>query len=136
MHLILAQMPLFDKTPSQLETQQDKWFYFLKNLTSFESIPDILTEPIFQKAFETAYLVSMTPSEQAAYKESDKEWIDTVSALNTAHDKGEAKGKIEGKAEGEAETNRKNARAMKKKGLSAELIAEITGLALAEIEKL
>jgi predicted transposase/invertase (TIGR01784 family) len=124
LHLTLAQMPLFNKTPEELVTQQDKWFYFLHNLTSFERIPAILNEPIFQQAFETASYVALTPEEQEAYKESNRERDANVSALAFAHEKGIAKG------------IRKTARNLKKMGLSAGDIEKATGLTAAQIKKL
>ena len=48
------QMPLFNKQEDELVTHFDKWLYFLKNLESFNHIPAILNEPIFQKGFEIA----------------------------------------------------------------------------------
>ena len=47
LQFIFLQMPLFTKTESELETHQDKWYFFLKNLSSFRQIPAILREPIF-----------------------------------------------------------------------------------------
>ena len=50
--------------------------------------------------------------------------------------KGMLKGRLEGKLEGKLEGNLENARAMKKEGLSNELIAKITKLSIEEIGKL
>jgi hypothetical protein len=48
------QLPLFTKTESELNTRQDKWLFFLKNLESFESIPPTLRGKVFEKAFAAA----------------------------------------------------------------------------------
>jgi len=45
----------------ELKTHFNKWVYFLKKLETFDDIPAILKEPIFEKAFKTAEVANMTP---------------------------------------------------------------------------
>ena len=52
------------------------------------------------------------------------------------HAEGLAKGRTEGLAEGIEQANRQNARSMKAKGIPVDLIAEITGLSVQEINSL
>ena len=52
LHFKFLQMPLFTEQEHELETHFEKLVYFLKNLESFDHIPAILNEPIFQKGFE------------------------------------------------------------------------------------
>ena len=69
---------------------------------------------------------------------------DYNNAINTAKKEGKEEARAEGRkegrkeglAEGKAEANMDNARMMKAKGFSAEVIAEITGLTIEEIETL
>jgi predicted transposase/invertase (TIGR01784 family) len=51
---IFLQMPAFDIPSNKLESRYDKWCYFLQNLETFENIPEILKEQIFEKAFKSA----------------------------------------------------------------------------------
>jgi len=132
LELIFLQMPLFTKTESELETQKDKWYYFLKNLTDFEQIPAILREPIFEQAFETAELAQMNQNELLQYEASLKIYRDNYAAFETAIMKGEKKGW----AKGEAQKAIEIARNMKQTGLDSALIAEMTGLTLKEIKRL
>jgi len=97
------QMPLFNKTESELKTQLDKWIYFLKNLEDFDSIPSILREPVFEKAFQTAELAVMSPKERERYEAHLKVYRDNYAAMKTAIVEGLAKGIIVGRAEGRAE---------------------------------
>ena len=129
---IFLQMPLFTKTESELKTRQDKWYYFLKNLASFEDIPAILREPIFERAFATAAVAQMTPDELRQYEESLIVYWDNQSVIETAKNEG----KNEGKAEGKAEEKREIARNLKKIGLGLAQIIEATGLSLEEVERL
>jgi predicted transposase/invertase (TIGR01784 family) len=124
LQFIFLQMPLFSKTESELETRQDKWYFFLKNLAGFQQIPAILREPVFERAFETAEIANMSPEESLVYESHLKAYRDNESALSTA--------KREGIAEGKAEI----ARSMKKDGMSIVLIAKHTGLSENEIERL
>lgn len=55
---------------------------------------------------------------------------------NTEMNEARRKGLAEGKSEGKAEEKKKIAKKMKEKGLSIELIQEITNLSLEEIESL
>ena len=49
---------------------------------------------------------------------------------------GELKGRLAGKAEGQIETTRQIARNMLNSGLALDLIAQLTGLSLTEIQQL
>jgi predicted transposase/invertase (TIGR01784 family) len=68
LHFKFLQMPLFTKTESELITKSDKWYYFLKHLGNLEQIPAVLSEPIFERAFETAELAKMTLQEKSQYE--------------------------------------------------------------------
>jgi len=132
LQMIFLQMPLFAKTESELETQKDKWLYFLKNLESFAEIPSILHEPVFEQAFQTAEYVKYTPALQEAYQNDLKAYRDNKNVVDTARAEGKAEGKAEGRAEGKIET----ARNMKQAGFDVAVIAKMTGLPLSEIERL
>jgi predicted transposase/invertase (TIGR01784 family) len=125
-------MPLFTKTEKELKNRKDKWFYFLKNLDSFEHIPAILREPIFEQAFETAEYVKLQPKEQKLYEEELKIFRDNFSVMETA----QLKAKAEGIAEGKIEEKIENARNFKRLGVSIATIAKATGLSVKEIKRL
>ncbi|MEI6140620.1 MAG: hypothetical protein WCP85_15230 [Mariniphaga sp.] len=42
-------------------TYYDKWCYFLKHLETFDDIPQILNEPLLDKAFKTAAIAATNP---------------------------------------------------------------------------
>jgi len=68
------------------------------------------------------------PDEKNKYEESLKYYRDLKNVVDTSFDEGKAEGKVEGKLE--------VARQMKLKGMDSNLISEITGLPIDEIEKL
>ena len=89
-----------------------------------------------------------TPEERREYAESIKNYWDYYSTMKTAADKGRAEGRaeglvegraegrVEGRAEGIEQNKRENARKMKARGYPVADIADITGLAPEDVEKL
>ena len=131
-HFKFLQMPLFTKQEHELETHFEKWVYFLKNLASFDHIPAILNEPIFQKGFEIAELSHLTPRQFDAYQRSLMEYSEVKNVKDTAFNDGKIEGKVEGKIEGIKTV----AKALKAQGIAFEVIMASTGLTAKEIEAL
>jgi predicted transposase/invertase (TIGR01784 family) len=120
LHFKFLQMPLFILQEHELKTKFDKWCYFLKNLENFDHIPNILNEPIFQKAFSTAELASFTAQQRDNYEQSLIQYRDLKSALETAVEEREIE----------------IAQTAIRKGLDNEFISELTGLTVEQIEQL
>jgi len=125
------QMPLFTKQESELKTHFDKWLYFLKNLSSFEHIPAILNEPLFQKAFEILEEANLNREQQEQYLKSFLNYNELKSVVDTAR----LKGRTEGRQEGSKETREAIARSLLDI-LDVETISLKTGLSLDEIKRL
>ena len=124
LNYVFLQMPAFKKEEHELETQYDKWLYFLKNLNDFNNIPDILKEPIFEKAFEIAEIANLNTEDYKTYQESLLVYRDLVNAIKTRYDEGIEQG-IE-----------KVAIRCLKKGKSVEETADITGLTIEQVEEI
>lgn len=120
LHFKFLQMPLFRLQENELKTKFDKWCYFLKNLESFDHIPAILNEPIFQKAFGTAELAGLSAEQRDRYEQSLIQYRDLKSALETA-------------VEDRLVENATNGIL---KGYDNNIIADLTGLSVEQIEKL
>jgi predicted transposase/invertase (TIGR01784 family) len=97
------QMPAFKKTETELETHFDKWCYFLKNLESFNDIPQILREPIFEKAFLTARVANFSAAQRDAYAQSIMDYIGVREVAVTAWEDGREEGREVGLKEGREE---------------------------------
>ena len=136
LHFKFLQMPLFNKQEHELETHFDKWVYFLKNLESFDHIPAILNEPIFQKGFDIAEVAHLSSEQYDDYMKSVFSYGEITAVTETAFLKGEKKGKKEGKIEGKIESRLEIAKTMLAEGFDFDTIAKITQLALNEIETL
>jgi len=153
---IYLEMPQFNKTRSELKTQQDKWLYAIKNLSDLQSIPEELKAEIFVRFFLAAEVAKLGPEDKVSYEQSLKYYRDMNNVIDTAFDEGKAEGKAEGLAEGEAKgkaegmaegkakglaegeanAKRRLAKGMKERGLSLADIAEMTGMSMEAIKAL
>jgi predicted transposase/invertase (TIGR01784 family) len=120
---IYLQMPNFNKTEEELETQYDKWLYVFKNLHKLQNRPQKLQEKVFERLFEIAEIAKFTRDEYLNYIDNLKIYRDLYSVLSFA------------KSEGKEEERRRITINGIKSGLSNELISSITGLHILEIEE-
>ena len=156
---VTLEMPYFNKTIDELETNFDKWLYVLKNLHKLDEIPERLRNIIFQKLFSIASYSTLSKIERVKYEESLKYYNDLKNSLDTAFEEGkleaineikpllEQKNKELEQKEKELEQERQKAeqkdkqiietaKKLKAKGFSNSEISEITGLSIDEIENL
>jgi len=89
---VYLEMPKFRKAESELVTILDKWLYAMKNLSSLLERPEVLQDAVFQRFFEQAEIANFTPEEQYDYRESQKDYWDLFSVVETAEQKGIIKG--------------------------------------------
>jgi predicted transposase/invertase (TIGR01784 family) len=137
-------MPNFKLEEKQLQTRLDKWLYFIKHLEDFQSIPVIIADDVFNKAFEKAELAKFGKEDLDHYENSLKVYRDLKGAMDTAFDEGKIEGKLEGILEGKLEGKLEGilegkieiAKSAKLMGLSKEDISKLTGLSFEEIEKI
>ena len=113
---LYLEMPRFNKNKSQLNSEQDKWLYAIKNLSQLDIIPKELKSEIFEQFFQAAEVAKLAPSERNSYEQSLKYYRDLNNVIDTAFVEGKAEGLAEGKAEGLAEAIKK----LMDKGMSKE----------------
>lgn len=131
--LIFIELPKFTKSEKDLSTIQDKWIYFIKNAGSLEYVPKNLSEEI-EKAYQIANEANFT-EEELELQHQKREWVYIQkSSIELALKTGEAEGIIKGKAEGKVEVTELMVFNMSKKGLSIQIISEITGLSKEEVK--
>jgi predicted transposase/invertase (TIGR01784 family) len=133
LEFIYIELPSFNKTDTQLKTDEDKWLFCLKHMGELEEIPVSLEkDPIFKKLFEIAEVSNLTPAEMNAYQQSLK-----IKRDNYVHDQNVLNQGIEqGKAKGRHEEALEIAREMRKDKFSIETIVKLTKLPIEEIEAL
>ena len=125
---IYVEIPKFDKKETELVTMYDKWMFVLKNLSKLMQRPAALQERVFTRLFEQAEIAKFNQQDQKLYEDSMNAYRDIVNAIRTA----EKTKFAEGRAEGIVEVAKK----MLDKGMSANLVAEITGLSPDEVSSL
>lgn len=121
---VYLEMPKFQRDIKDLTTKFEKWMFVIRNLNKLDRVPDELREGIFEKLFEVAEIARFSPEEVQAYEDSLKSYRDLKNSLDTAFEEG-----IEQGIEQVAINGIKQEK-------SDELIMELTGLSLEQIEYL
>ena len=123
---IYIELPKFDKSIEQLDTQRDKWLYLFRHLPDIEGQPQPFQDPVFLQLFEVAEIANLSRNEQDSYQSSLKYYRDMNNVIDTARE--------EGREEGAREEKIRMARSLIGK-MSVDAISEITGLSVSEIEQ-
>lgn len=121
-------------------TPLEEWLEYLKD----EYIRPDTTVPGLVEARERLEYLKMSEEERRVYdhyldtliRDTDVMKTKLLEAEIQGHKKGMAQGMAQGKAQGKAEANRDNARKMKELGVSANVISQVTGLTIEEVEAL
>ena len=129
------QMPAFTKTEVELETHFDKWAYFLKNLETFEHIPQILNEKVFQDAFEVAELANMTVEQRNLYESSRMNYLGLKAVSDTAKEEGREEGIEVGMEVGRNEKEIEMILKAYSKGKSVEWISDFLDIPLDRVRQ-
>ena len=135
------ELPKFNRVNTKLKKNMTAWVeYFLNEGKENETMKIILKDSTFQKAHRE-YTRFTSSDEYREIIEGQQKWIrDQKTLIEGARRKGLKEGIEEGREEGKSlgEYNKavNSAKIMISKGLSIELIAEVTGLAIDEIKEL
>lgn len=122
-----VELPKFTKQENELISDEDKWIYFLKNITKKDHVPEPLKKGAFEEACGAAERMTWSEEELNAYDDDIIRATDAKGTVEFAYEEGEAKGEL------------KKAKAIAKNlldVLDAAAIAKITGLTIDEIEQL
>ena len=118
----------------------EQWIYFLNT----GEIPEEATAPGLPEARERLKLDRLSKAELEAYYRHLDNVVILRDNIYTEREEGRLEGRaegleegrLEGRLEGAEEKNRDNARSMKALGVSPDIISQVTGLSMEEIEKL
>ena len=125
---IYIELPRFMKSEADCNTFLEYWIYNLVNMNNLKEISFKDRKAIFDKLERLASQANLTEEERARLEEDWKNYNDYFNTIDFA--------KEEGRTEGEIKKNLENAQKMKDMGLSFDIITQVTGLPLEEIEKL
>ena len=104
----------------------------MKNMDSFEKIPEYAPKSVFGKILEVADVASLNEEERWEYDQALKHYRDYNNTLHTSY----RQGKEEGKAEGKSEAICQMVQNMQEMGMDIASIAKIARLSEEEITKL
>lgn len=133
MSYVFVELPKFKKTKEECVNLQDQWIYTFQNATGEEDIP-FADNNILHEVYEHLERSQWSAEEYQDYLSVKLRIDEAAIKLKDEFDAGEAKGKEEGEEIGTTKATHKIARAMKKKEISIDIIAEMTGLTPEEIE--
>jgi predicted transposase/invertase (TIGR01784 family) len=129
---IYIEMNKFKKNEAELANHLEWWLYFLRELVTFDDIPNQFQGDIIEEAFNLAKLANMSHEDRHTYELSLKYYRDFVNVMDTA----KKESREEGIEIGEHKKALGIAKAMLIKGYDLVEIIELTGLIKQEIENL
>ncbi len=137
-HLIFVELKRFQKTLAECSSLVDKWCYALKNLARLDRLPEELRVEAFKRLFEAAEIARFNEEKREQYEHDMRTELDWHNIEMTAEERGALRGREEGLKEG-LEKGQMNERKliiqnMLSKGFSPEQIAEMTGIAIDDIQ--
>jgi predicted transposase/invertase (TIGR01784 family) len=126
---IYISVPLFN---DRLEKEIDDWLHVMK----YDEVPKNYHSPYMVQVAEKLNILKMTQEERANYSYYQKKLYNDRDELQVAEARGKEEGIEIGEARGKTEGKTEIALAMLLDGDSAEKVARITGLSIADIQKL
>lgn len=116
----------FNKSIDELETNIDQWTYFIKNAENLDVIPDNVSDEGLKEAYLGADKHNWTKQELSDYLRASIKIRDDIGIIELAEKRAERRA--------EKRAIEKVIKNMKDKGITDDIIAEITGFALEEME--
>ena len=137
-YFAFVELPKFNKSIDELETMEDKWYYFLKHAEESNQIaPIFASNPEIKEAYGVLEQVRWSEKELLEYDRVAMGILDTLGALSAARkeglEEGEKKGLEKGLEEGEKEASKRIAIQLLSLGLPLETISLATKMTKEEI---
>ncbi len=136
LRFVFIEIGRFDKSPEELKTNLDKWFYVLKNLHRLLERPAALVDRIFRRFFEAAEVISLTNDEKKQYVSNMINERDTYNQIAYAREFGREEGIKQGREQGKVAEREAIALRMIGANTPIEFIVKCTGLDKTAVEAL
>ena len=144
LRFIYIELPSFQKTEEECQTDFERWIYVLKNMDTLSRLPFKARKAVFEKLEQIVDIAALSKEERMRYDESIKVYRDHLATIAFAKTEGKEEGRAEGRAiglaEGRAEGRTEGikivAKQMKERGMDIPSIADITGLSIETIDEL
>jgi conserved hypothetical protein (putative transposase or invertase) len=128
-----VELPKFTKNVGELETLEEKWYYFLKHADESNEVAELMKSPEIREAYEVVERSSWSEQEFIQYERAAMAIADAKGALSAAKKEGLEEGRQEGIKEGAKAAYLKMAKALLVQGMRTEQIQALTGLSEKEI---
>lgn len=122
------ELPKFKKRETELETVSEKWIFFIKEAGILDHIPSSMEVEPYKHAFEIANTADMTRIELEMFEAASIILQDEKGAIEAALEMGKTKGERQKAIE--------VAKNMLQMDIDVNVIAEVIGLSVLEIERL
>lgn len=134
----------FATSQPEVSDEMRRWIYLLKNMQDMDESDFRMQDGIFRELMEECRITKLSTMEKENYEKSILEYEDVKAAIaytkeiaeKNAFDKGVEKGIKKGIEKGKNEEKLLIVRNMLSKGLDVDLISEITGISVAEIQEI
>lgn len=136
LRFVFIEIGRFDKSPEELKTNLDKWFYVLKNLHRLLERPAALVDRIFRRFFNAAEVISLTNDEKKQYVSNMINERDTYNQIAYAREFGREEGIKQGREQGKVAEREAIALRMIGANTPIDFIVKCTGLDKTAVEAL
>ena len=138
LRFVFVELPKFKPQTIKEKKMAVLWLRFLTEIDrDTDEIPaELLENPETSKALKILEKSAYNDDELRAYEYYWDAVYNERGAIRHGYKQGLSQGLAEGRAEGRAEAIRENARKMKLKGIPDDVIADVTGLSIEEIQQL
>jgi predicted transposase/invertase (TIGR01784 family) len=138
LRFVFVELPKFKPQTIKEKKMAVLWLRFLTEIDrDTDEIPaELLENPETSKALKILEKSAYNDEELRAYEYYWDAVYNERGAIRHGYKQGLSQGLAEGRAEGRAEAIRENARKMKLKGIPDDVIADVTGLSIEEIQQL
>ena len=134
--IIFAELVNFNKSEEECITRQDRMLYLLKNSSKLIAPPSWSEQEQYTNILAACNIEGFDEEKKNKYDTDMYDERRRRGELDAAIEMGEASGRIKGREEGRGEAKAEVARNMLAAGMPVEQISSLTGLDVAEIEKL
>jgi len=134
--LHIIELPKFNKSADELESDLDVWLYFLRHAAKMDTdnIPlQLQRQPLVLQALEELKMLAQTDQERERYESRRKAQLDYATGIKVARMEGELKGRTEGERLGEIKRIHLCERLLKRPQTAAEMLAT---LSLEELDRI
>ncbi len=127
-----VELPKFTKKENELQSNEDKWIFFIKNIKKHTEIPAALGQNEFEEACHVAQRMTWSEQELNIYDAAFINATDYQTGMELAQEESLAKGIEKGISRGKIAV----AHELLACGINIEIIAKSTGLFIDEINQL